>query len=351
MTEETSAGVRNGSVRVVVFGTGTVGKATLELCAERPWIDVVGVVNSSGAAVSAGTGLPAGLDGVAFTLTPDEVLEETSPDVALIATRSPIAEVLPDIERCADRGIAVICTSEELAWPSVTSRTDARVLRDLAARTSVAIVATGINPGFVFDALPLVLASGSWDISQIHVSRSLDASVFGQAVHRSLGVGYDPSKVHQAIAEGTVRGHIGFEESARTIAAGMGLVVSHFEEHIEPVIADRPYQLREYRIDPGETAGVTQTASAWVGDVEWITFDLSLHVDPDSVGWETVDRITITGRNPMDVVIHSGTQAVLTTAARLVNTIPAVLNAPPGTYTGADLLPNPPWFGDAVMIG
>ena len=52
----------------------------------------------------------------------------------------------------------------------------------------------------------------------------------------------------------------------------------------------------------------------------------------------------------MDVVIHSGTQAVLTTAARLVNTIPAVLSAPPGTYTGSDLLPNPPWFGDAVTF-
>ena len=350
MTDISSVGVRSGTVRVVVFGTGTVGNATIELCASRPWIDVVGVVNTSGAAVTTGRSIPVGLEGVSFSLTPDEVLAETKPDVALIATRSPITEVLPDIERCANRGIAVICTSEELPWPSVTSLRDAEVLRDLAARTSVAIVATGINPGFVFDALPLVLASGSWDISQIHVSRSLDASVFGQSVHRSLGVGYDPSKVHQAIADGTVRGHIGFEESARTIAAGMGLVMTRFEEHIEPVIADRPYELREYRIEPGETAGVTQTASAWVGDTEWITFDLSLHVDPESVGWETVDRITITGRNPMDVVIHSGTQAVLTTAARLVNTIPAVLSAPPGTYTGSDLLPNPPWFGDAVTF-
>lgn len=351
MTEEESTAARGRTVRVVVFGTGTVGKATLELCAMRPWIDVVGVVNGSGASVVAGLDLPDELDALAYALTADDVLDETAPDVALIATRSPIAGVLPDIERCAIRGIDVVCTSEELPWPSVTSDQDAEVLRTLAVKTSVAIAATGINPGFVFDALPLVLASGSWDVEQIHVSRSLDASVFGQSVHRSLGVGYDPSKVQQAIAEGKVRGHIGFEESANTIAAGMGLVLSRFEEHIEPVIADRAYQLREYRIEPGQTAGVTQTASAWVGDTEWITFDLSLHVDPESVGWETVDRIRISGRNPMDVVIHSGTQAVLTTAARLVNTIPAVLNAPPGTYTGADLLPSAPWFARRVAAG
>ena len=350
MTEASSTDERNGAVRVVVFGTGTVGQATLELCALRPWIDVVGVVNTSGAAVATKLSLPAELGGVAFTLTPDEMLEMTLPDVALIATRSPISEVLPDIETCATRGVAVISTSEELPWPSVTSQKDERILEDLAARTSVAIVATGINPGFVFDALPLVLASCSWDISKIHVSRSLDASVFGRTVHRTLGVGYDPLEARQAIAEGRVRGHIGFEESARTIAARMGLVVTRFEEDIEPVVAERPYELREYRIEAGQTAGVTQRATAWVGDIEWITFDVSLHVDLKSVGWETMDRIMITGRNPMDVVIHSGTQSILTTAARLVNTIPAALKASPGIYTGADLLPNAPWFGDGVRV-
>ena len=351
MAEEVFDDSAAAAVRVVVFGTGTVGMATLELCATKPWLDVVGIVDGSGATAGSSPAPRGGSEAVVPVMTPDEVLDATTPDIALIATRSPIAEVLPDIARCARRGIDVICTSEELPWPSVTSERDAELLHNLAADNSVAIAATGINPGFVFDAIPLVLASGSWDIDNIHVSRSLDASVFGQAVHRSLGVGYDPSEVHQAIAEGKVRGHIGFEESANTIAAGMGLVLSRFEEQIEPVVAERAYQLREYRIEPGETAGVTQSASAWVGDTEWISFDLSLHVNPRSVGWETVDRITIAGRNPMDVVIHSGTQAVLTTAARLVNTIPAVLKAPPGTYSGADLLPNAPWFGERLPSG
>lgn len=331
-----------------MFGTGTVGRATLELCASRPWIDVVGVANTSGAAVTTNLGLPADLDRAVFSYTPDEMLEATSPDVALIATRSPISEVIADIKTCAERGVAVISTSEELPWPSATSAEYAQMLEELAAKTSVAIAATGINPGFVFDALPLVLASCSWDISHVFVSRILDASVFGQTVHRSLGVGYDPAFARAAIAEGVVRGHIGFEESAHTIASKVGLVVSRFEESTEPVVAEHPYDLGEYRIEAGETAGVTQQATAWVGDSEWITFDLSLHVDPKSVGWETMDRIMITGRNPMDLAIRSGTQSILTTSARLVNTIPAVLEAPPGIYTGADLLPNAPWFGDEL---
>lgn len=333
---------RGDRVRVVVFGTGTVGTATLALCTLRPWIEVVGVIGRSGAFVGdVSTGSWA-LDPL---LGPDDVLEELEPDVAVVATRSPIADVLPDIERCARLGIAVVCTSEELAWPGVTSQEDERVLHVLAASHRVAIHATGINPGFVFDAVPLVLSSASWDVQHIHITRSLDASVFGRSVHRSLGVGYDPGDVDDAIASGVVRGHIGFEESATTIAARMGLSLSRFEERIEPIVADREYELREYRIHEGQTAGVTQTASAWVGEDEWITFDLSLHVDPTSVGWETGDRIRIGGRNALDVVFHSGTQAVLTTSARLVNAIPGLLAAAPGFYTGSDLLPGAPWLG------
>ena len=61
---------------------------------------------------------------------------------------------------------------------------------------------------------------------------------------------------------------------------------------------------------------------------------------------ETRDHILIEGENTIDVTIKPGTQAVLTTAARLVNSIPAVLSAPPGLYTAAELLPTAPWLGE-----
>ena len=264
--------------------------------------------------------------------------------MALIATRSPLGQVLPDIERCAQRGIDVVCTSEELAWPDVERSGERARLDELAAAAGITIVATGINPGFVFDALPVMLSAAAWDVHNIYVERVLDASVFGQRVHRSLGIGYTQDGFEAAVASGDIRGHIGFAESAHVIADAMGVELEHFEERLEAVLADRVYELAEYTIHPPETAGVTQSAVAIADGREWLHFDLSLHVAPDAVGWETRDRIHIVGENDLDLSIKPGTQPVLTTAALLVNTIPSVLAAAPGFYPASRLLPSPPWL-------
>jgi len=331
--------------RIVIFGVGSVATSALALCAKRPWLRVVGAIRGEEKRASETEPTPSGWEGVTLWSDPDAMLDDAQPDVALIATQSPLAAVMPDIERCAVRGIHVICTSEELAWPDVEQPGQRERLQEVAARAGVSVVATGINPGFVFDSLPLMLAGAAWDVHSIHVVRVLDASVFGQNVHRSLGIGYEEEEFHKAVASRDIRGHIGFAESARTIADAMGVVLEHFEEHLEPVPADRDHELREYTIRPPQSAGVTQHATGTVSGGEWLRFDLSLHVAPEAIGWETQDRIHIVGENDLDLTIKPGTHAVLTTAALLVNTIPTALQASPGFYPVARLVPNPPWLG------
>lgn len=330
--------------KIVIFGVGTVATSALALSAQRRWLQVVGAIRGPEKRVDATAAAPGGWEEVTLWSDPDAMLDEAKPEVALIATRSPLGDVVPDIERCARRGIHVICTSEELAWPDVERPGEHARLAALAEEAGVTVVATGINPGFVFDVLPLILAGAAWDVTGIEVVRVLDASVFGQRVHRSLGIGYSEESFHEAIRSRQIRGHIGFAESARVIADTMGVVMDRFEENLEPVRAEADHVLDEYTIREGETAGVTQRAAAWVDGTKWLDFDLSLHVAPAAVGWETLDRIRILGENSLDMTINPGTQAVLTTAARLVNTIPAALAAPPGFYPGSRILPNPPWL-------
>ena len=114
------------------------------------------------------------------------------------------------------------------------------------------------------------------------------------------------------------------------IAAVLGRRLDDFEENVQPLIADRSYPLAEYVISPGETAGVVQEATGWVDGQPWLRFDLSLHVEPESAGIQTHDHIRIEGENTIDVTIRPGTQSILTTSARMVNSIAAVLSAPPG---------------------
>ncbi|MDE0168408.1 MAG: hypothetical protein OXS29_02695 [bacterium] len=329
-------------VRTVFFGVGTVATAALDLCRRRPWMEVVAAArNRTSAAARPAAGTWAG---IRVWSDPEEMVERTRPDVALVATRSELDAVLPLIEICARAHAHVISTSEELAWPDVEKPGTGASLQRAAEEAGVVIAATGINPGFAFDALPLVLAAAAGDVSSIVVQRTLDASVFGRDVHRSLGIGYSEAGFRRAVGSRRVRGHIGFAESARIIADRMGLRIERFDEKIEPVPADRAYSLRGYAIEPPRTAGVVQLATATVGGREWLRFELSLHVAPEAVGWETRDRILIHGENELDLTIEPGMPAVSTTAALLVNAVPAVLAARPGFYPPARLLPNPPWL-------
>ncbi len=335
---------RDSKVRIAFFGVGRVGTAALELSRSRPWIEVAGAVRRPRTGVGAGLPLPAAWEGVRLWERPDAMLERGRPEVALIATRSPLEEVLPDVEMCVRRGVHVISTSEELAWAEVEKPEAAAMLEHAAKEAGVVVSAVGINPGLVFDALPLVLAGAAWDVERIVARRTLDASVFGRGVHRSLGIGYTEAGFRRAVEERRVRGHIGFAESARAVAHAMGLEIEQYDEQIEPVLAEQEHELADYTIRPPETAGATQLVTASAGGRDWLRFELSLHVDPGAVGWETLDRIRISGRNEIDLVIRPGLSAVLTTGALLVNTIPAVLAAPPGYYRAASLLPTPPWL-------
>lgn len=326
-------------VRIAFVGVGTVATAALKLCRQRPWMDVVGAVRSRSSAAAR----PGAWAGVRVWTDP-EVMLETRPDVALVATRSELDSVLPMVELCARKGVHVICTSEELAWPDVEQPGVGAYLHGAAEDSGVVVAATGINPGFAFDALPLVLAGAAWDVSKIVVQRTLDASVFGRGVHRSLGIGYTEAGFRRAVRSRRVRGHIGFAESARVIADRMGLRIERFDEKIDPVLADRVHVLAGYTIEPPATAGVVQLAKTTVGGQEWLRFELALHVAPEAVGWQTRDRIIIHGENELDLTIEPGMPAVSTTAALLVNAVPAVLAADPGFYPPGCLLPNPPWL-------
>ncbi len=337
--------VNTGPVKVILFGMGSVGRAALRLALSRRWLHPVGAV--IGASASTRQRIESGEHPADLRLSTDAdlLLDQLRPEVALIATRSPIADVKDDIIRCVERGVSVVTSSEELAYPDVADPSAAREIEAACRAGRAAVVATGINPGFVFDVLPVVIAGASWDVQRVSVTRALDCSVFGRTIHRSLGVGYSPAGFEEARRAGVIRGHIGFEESARVIARVLGRDLDRFEENVQPLIAERPYQLAEYVVSPGETAGVVQDATGWVGGRPWLRFDLSLHVDPESVGIQTRDHIRIEGENTLDVTIQPGTQSILTTSALLVNTIPAVLSAPPGLYTAADLLPAAPWLG------
>ena len=95
-------------------------------------------------------------------------------DVAIVTTSS-------DLSRCADtfrallrRGAAVVSTCEELLWPTLRHPDLTAELDGIAKEHGGRLLGTGINPGYVMDALPVVatMSSSRWNCRSLGLSLS-----------------------------------------------------------------------------------------------------------------------------------------------------------------------------------
>jgi 4-hydroxy-tetrahydrodipicolinate reductase len=350
-----TVGLREGAerVRVVIYGFGRVGRAVLELAVARPWIEVAAVI----ARTPGRDGEPC-VDSVPdapgdLRVTTDAVgaLREARPDVVIVATTSRLADVLPQLEAAAASGTrAVISTAEELAWARPDDSPQARAVHELATRHGTAILATGVNPGFVLDLLPLVLSGLAWDVERIEARRVVDVSVFAPHTRRQLGIGHTPEAFAAGVAAGSIVGHLGFRESLRLLSEGMGRPADAITIDTDPVVAEHAYRLADGSVEPGTTIGATQRAVAWREGAPWISVEMLLHAAPTDAGVRPIDEVHLFGRHEVHATIDPGTGAVLGTAAQLVNIIPAALAAEPGWYGPGQLPPHGPWLGAGAPV-
>ncbi len=335
-------------VRVVLVGYGSANRSVMELALERPWVEVVGIVVRS----DARNGEPAALR---VTGAPGDLrcstdlvgtLAATRPDVAIVATHTRLADVLPVLEVVAASGTPIVCTAEDLAYIEAGDSPEAARILELAMAHRIPIVASGANPGFVLDLWPLTLTGLAWDVGRLQARRIVDVSVFGPRVRASLGIDITPDAFRAGIADGSVVGHAGFPESLRILAASMGRTLERIEVVSEPLLADRPLTLPDGSVvEPGRTAGADQRATGWFAGEPWLEISMTLHVDPAVAGLTPTDRIELTGRHGLRVTVDPGCRALLSTAAMLVNGLPRAIAAAPGVYRPGDLPASAPWLG------
>ena len=337
----------DGRVRLAIVGVGKVGRAALELAATREWLEPVALIvqrpeHDGRPASELVAGLPASLR---LTTGIEQTLEVTRPEVVIVATRSALSEVLPVLELAAASGArAVLSTSEELAHVAAGDSEDGDRVRALPAAHGVTLVATGVNPGFVLDLWPIVLSGLAWDVETLHARRTVDVSVFAPGTRRKLGIGHLPPEFQAGVRDGTITGHVGFRESLRRLCSAMGREPERLVVETTPIVAADRITLADGVVEPGETAGATQRAEAWVGGRPWISVELTLHVRPEAAGLRPTDAAELSGRHHLRVEVDPGCSPILSTAALVVNTIPTAMRAAPGLYGPGDLPPAAPWL-------
>ena len=319
------------SLRVVQFGLGPIGRACARLVRSRPALDLVGALDLEAVGQDLGEVLGGGAAGVRVRDDAEAALAEWAPDVVLHTTASFLDRIEGQLTACVAAGAHVVSSSEELVWPferdpGFSERVD-RAARD----AGVAVVGTGVNPGFVMDLLPVVLSGVCAAVERVDVSRSVDAGRRRGPLQKKVGAGLSVAEFREREAAGGF-GHIGMVESARVLAAGLGWGGVEVEETFGPHLATADHETEHATVAAGSVAGIHQTATVRQGGVLRATLTLTM-----AVGAPDEDRVQIAGDPSLDVVVQGGTFGDTATVAALVNAVPRVAAVRPGLRTVLDL--------------
>jgi len=312
------------SPRLLFVGLGTIGLTAARLALRRTDVQVVGAVDTDPHKIGQDLGFLTGWGRTHVIVSPSlsETLAATQPTVALVATASRIADILPILNSLVEARVHVVASSEELFFPWLTD-TQVATLHEKAKERGVVIVGAGVNPGFVMDRLPAFLAQACVNLRGIVVRRIVDLTTRRQKLQQKMGVGLTREEFDRLLAEGQL-GHVGLPQSAAFLAAALNIPLSHLTETLRPLVNET-----------GLVCGMEQIAIGWEGEYPRVRLELLMVVDAANPR----DEVEIEADPPIHLVVHGGVAGDEATAAILVNTATWIDQLPPGVHSGAAWFP------------
>jgi 2,4-diaminopentanoate dehydrogenase len=330
------------SIRVLHFGLGPIGAAVVRQAAARPGFRIVGAVDIDPAKVGRDLGEVAGAGRqLKVKVMPDarKAIKASKPDVVVLCTSSSLARVMPQIEAILKARVPIVSTTEELAYPVGRNIRHARKIHQLAKKAKAGVVATGVNPGFVMDALPIALTGVCERVDAIRVDRIQDARVRRLPFQQKIGAGLTREQFQERVDSGSVR-HVGLAESITMIADALGWKLDRVTDEIQPKMAAETVRSEFLSVSPGYVCGIIQDGVGYRDGRAVVT----LHMEAYLGAPESYDAVRIEGSPAITSKVAGGVHGDVATASIVVNTIPKVLSAPPGLHTMRSL-PLPSFFG------
>ena len=330
-------------IRVMHFGLGPIGVGVLRQVATRKGFKAVGGIDVDPAKVGKDLGEIAGLDrklGVAVTDDPVAGIKRAKPDVVVLCTLSSLQAIVPQIETVLKLRVPIISTTEEMAYPYYSNKRLAKKIDEMAKKAKVAVVGTGVNPGFVMDALPVMLTGVCERVDAIRVDRVQDARSRRLPFQKKIGSGLTVEQFQDKVKAGTVR-HVGLTESIAMIADAMGWRMDKITDSIHPKVAEQQVSSQFLTVEPGFVCGIIQDGIGYSKEGKPV---ITLHMEAYLGAPDSYDAVTIEGHPNLCSRVQGGFHGDVATASIVVNTIPKILTAPPGLRTMRDMV-LPSYFG------
>lgn len=336
LTRDTRLCLHSRMQRILHVGIGPLGQKILGELVERQIGHVVAAVDRDPAMTGRTLAqLVPGLDPnlrVMHSLEEIEAWDEI--DVAIVTTASDVPSCMETFRTLLRQGKAIVTTCEEMVYPWLRHLALAEELEELAKAHGGRILGTGVNPGFLMDALPCFASCVSRNVRSVECYRVQDASSRRIPFQKKIGAGLDDAGFAAKVKEGTLR-HVGLGESLHFLSHYLGLPIERWEESIGPVHATREVVCGVGTIAAGKVAGVKQVARGYRGDEAVIYLEFQAAVGQA----EPHDRIVLKGVPDVDLVIRGGVHGDIATSAIVVNSIPRVVSAVPGLHTMGSIAP------------
>jgi 4-hydroxy-tetrahydrodipicolinate reductase len=322
-------------IRVLHVGLGPIGAAVARQIASRKGFRIVGAIDidskKMGQDVGTIIGLPRKLR-VKVGVDIGKTIKAAKPDVAVLCTSSSLKGVLPELLEVIKHRVPVVTTTEEAAYPQKANRDVARRIDDAAKKAKVAVLGTGVNPGFTMDALPIALTAVCERVDRIEVWRVQDARIRRLPFQQKIGAGLTPEEFEHKVDSRGVR-HVGFTESIQMIGDAIGWKLDKITDDVSPRIADQPVSSEWLSVGAGQVCGIIQNGVGYVKGEPKVTLRLEAYLGAT----ESYDSVLIEGSPRISSKIEGGVHGDIATASIAVNSIPAVLAALPGLRTMRDM--------------
>jgi 2,4-diaminopentanoate dehydrogenase len=331
-----------GPIKVLHFGLGPIGIGVVKQVAQRKGFKIVGAVDIDPGKVGKDLGEVAGLNRqlrVKVASDAKKAIKAAKPDVVVLCTNSSLKKILPQLETILKLKVPVVSTTEELAYPTKSNMRYARAIHQMAKKAKVAVLGTGVNPGFVMDALPITLTGVCERVEAIRVDRVQDARVRRLPFQQKIGAGLTREQFQRKVDEGSVR-HVGLAESVSMIAEAFGWKLDKITDEIKPRIATTTVASEYLAVDPGYVCGIEQDGIGYRNGLPIIT----LHMEAYLGAPESYDAVEISGSPALKMKIAGGVHGDIATASITVNSLPKILEVEPGLHTMRDM-PLPSFFG------
>ena len=333
------------------WATGNVGRNAVEGIVSHPDLDLVGARVYSDDKVGRDVGDLCGLGPLGVTAVGSlEEVVALAPDCVVYA---PMLADDGDVRALLRAGIDVV---SPLGWFHLGDTPAIAATQAAALEGGATLHGTGIHPGGITEQLPLVLSGFCRDIRHVRAEEFSDLRTYATefVVRDIMMFGRTPDEAAGSPMVDLLGA--GFGQSVRLVAQGLGWELDpELATHHEMAVATEPIDTPVGVIEAGTVAAQRFRWEGTVGGVTRVSARVNWfmgeeHLDPPwSFGAEGERfEVELDAVPPLHVVFHgfqpaeldtdlTRNEGIVATAMHCVNSVPAVVAAPPGIATYLDL--------------